>query len=185
LGFAGSALRLIQWGECSVMRFRLKNTHSKQLIIAILLVATSTSCGSGLHGNPFTGTTGTSQEPALDVSSPANHSTVGTTVNYAASAVTTCARGVAGMEILTAPGVVVYKVNGATLNTNLNLNPGIYNTTVQAWDNCGSSASRPVTMTVSPAPPGPGASGGSTPGMSFTSLQQQGGPDTSFYHRLT
>jgi hypothetical protein len=79
------------------------------------------------------------------------------------------------MEIFTAPGVVAYKINGTTLNTNLDLNPEIYDTTVQAQDNCGGSASMPVTITVSADPSGSGGSGGSTPGNSFTNLQQEGG----------
>jgi len=69
------------------------------------------------------------------------------------------------MGIYTAPGVLAYTGAGASLNANITLNPGTYQTTVQEWDNCGGSASTPVTITV-----GDG-SGEST----FSSLQEQQG----------
>ncbi|PYX82835.1 MAG: hypothetical protein DMG70_13610 [Acidobacteria bacterium] len=53
------------------------------------------------------------------------------------------------MGIYAAPGVRVYLVNGASLNTSLNLSPGTYNTVVQEWDNCGGSSSTPIKITVS------------------------------------
>jgi hypothetical protein len=37
------------------------------------------------------------------------------------------------MGVFTAPSVLAYKANGATLNANLTFNPGDYNTGVQAW----------------------------------------------------
>jgi hypothetical protein len=74
------------------------------------------------------------------VSSPTNHSTVGSTVQYVAKAATSCAKGVAAMAIYTAPGQLAYKVAGAHLNTLLTFNPGTYDTVVQEWDYCGSSS---------------------------------------------
>jgi len=53
------------------------------------------------------------------------------------------------MGIFTAAGVLAYTVNGALLNTVLDLNPGTYNTVVQEWDNCGGSSSTPITIIVS------------------------------------
>jgi acid phosphatase len=85
----------------------------------------------------------------VTVTSPANNSTVTTSVKYVASATTSCAKGVAAMGIYTAPGVLAYKVNGAALNTTLTLSPGTYNTVVQDWDNCGGAAKTPITITVS------------------------------------
>jgi hypothetical protein len=39
--------------------------------------------------------------------------------------------------------------NGASLNTELSLNSGTYNTVVQEWDNCGGFSKTPITITVS------------------------------------
>ena len=85
---------------------------------------------------------------SLTVTSPANNSTLGTTVNFAASATSSCSGGVASMGIYTAPGQLAYVVNGASLNTNLSLSPGTYNTTVEEWDKCGGAATTPVKITV-------------------------------------
>jgi hypothetical protein len=137
---------------------RLKNTDTKKLFVTIFLGTSVVSCGSGggMHVNPSP-----KQSELVQVSSPANNSTVGTTVNYAAKASTTCASGVDSMGIYTAPGELAYKVKGSALNTNLSLNPATYNTTVQSWDNCGGTAATPVTIKVSSA--APPASGGSSP----------------------
>lgn len=65
------------------------------------------------------------------------------------------------MGIYSAPGKLVYTVQGASLNTWLTFSPGTYNTTVQEWDNCGWSSSVGVTINV--------ANGGG--GNTFWSLQ--------------
>jgi hypothetical protein len=91
----------------------------------------------------------------VHVASPANNSTVGTPVNYVATATTTCAKGIAAMGIYTAPGVLAYVVNGASLNTNLNLSAGTYKTVVQEWDHCGGALKTPVTITVNSTSPSP------------------------------
>jgi hypothetical protein len=67
------------------------------------------------------------------------------------------------MGIYTAPGVLAYVVNGASLNYSLALGAGTYNTVVQEWDGCGGASTTPITITVS---------GG---GKSFTNLQSSGG----------
>jgi hypothetical protein len=67
------------------------------------------------------------------------------------------------MGIYTAPGVLAYLVNGASLNYSLALGAGTYNTVVQEWDGCGGASTTPITITVS---------GG---GKSFTNLQSSGG----------
>jgi len=84
----------------------------------------------------------------VHVTSPTNNSTVGTSVNFAATATTTCSKGVTAMGIYTAPNQLAYKTNGASLNTTLTLSPGKYNTVVEEWDGCGGAASTPVTITV-------------------------------------
>ena len=82
------------------------------------------------------------------VTSPANNSTVGSPANFVATATTSCSLGVASMGIYTAPYQLAYVVNGASLNTNLSLSPGTYNTVVQEWDKCGGAATSPITITV-------------------------------------
>jgi len=86
---------------------------------------------------------------SVSVTSPANNSTVGSPVNYVATATSSCSKGVASMGIYTAPNQLAYVVNGASLNTSLSLSPGTYNTTVEEWDNCGGASTKPITITVS------------------------------------
>ncbi|HET7205790.1 MAG TPA: hypothetical protein VFI95_04340 [Terriglobales bacterium] len=111
---------------------------------------------------------GTSAFATVNVSAPANNSTVATSVQYTASATTSCSKGVAAMGIYTAPNVLVYKISGAKLNTTLNLNPNTtYNTVVQEWDNCGGASTAAVTIHVG------GTSG--TSGKTFYNLHKQSG----------
>ena len=106
-----------------------------------------------------------SSSSGVFVTSPANNSTVGSPVHYAATATTTCSKGVASMGIYTAPYQKAYTVSGASLSTDLTLSPGTYNTTVEEWDNCGGAKSTPVTITVS----------GSSSGSWFYGLQNSKG----------
>jgi len=84
----------------------------------------------------------------VQVTSPANNSTVGSPVNFAATATTTCPNGVASMGIYTGPYQLAYTVGGSSLSTSLSLSPGTYNATVEEWDHCGGAATTPVTITV-------------------------------------
>jgi hypothetical protein len=99
---------------------------------------------------------GTLALASVSVSAPANGSTVSTTVQYVASASSSCSKGVSAMGIYTAPGLLAYSAPGDKLNTTLTLNPGVYNTVVEEWDNCGGASTTPITITV-----GSGGSGGS------------------------
>ena len=92
-------------------------------------------------------------ETGVYVTSPANHSTVGAPTNFAATATTACSLGVAAMGIYTAPSQLAYRVNGASLNTSLGLNPGTYNVVVEEWDRCGGAATTPLTITVASGQP--------------------------------
>lgn len=103
----------------------------------------------------------------VSVSSPTSGATSGSPVHFVASATSSCSKGVAAMGIYTAPGVLAYKVNGASLNTSLNMSNGTYNVVVQDWDNCGSFAKAPLTLTVN------GSTGGG--GKVFANLQKSGG----------
>jgi len=123
------------------------------------------NCG-GASTTPVTITVKSGGSSGVSVTSPSNGATVGSPVNFTATATTTCSKGVASMGIYTAPYQLVYVVNGASMNYNLSLNPGTYNTTVEEWDKCGGAATTPVTITVS---------GGSGSGGSFSELQHSGG----------
>ncbi len=85
---------------------------------------------------------------AVSVVAPLNNSNVATSVQFVATATTTCAKGISAMGIYTAPYVLAYTVGGGKLNTLLSLSPGTYNTVVQEWDNCGGSTKTPVAITV-------------------------------------
>src|SRR5438270_373927 len=87
--------------------------------------------------------------PVVTVSSPGSGSSVGSPVNYVASATTACAKGISAMRIYTASGVNAYTINSNKLNTNINLPVGTYNTVVQAWDNCGGVGKTAVNIQVS------------------------------------
>jgi major membrane immunogen (membrane-anchored lipoprotein) len=103
----------------------------------------------------------------VTVSAPHTNTNVGSTVQYVASATSSCAKGVAAMGIYTTPGALAYATQGAKLNTLVTLNPGTYHTVVQEWDNCGGTSVAPVTITV-------GGGGGSGGGV-FKNLHQQAG----------
>ena len=96
------------------------------------------------------------------VTAPVTNSTVSSPANFSATATTTCSKGVGSMGIYTAPGVLAYVSNGASLNTSLTLSAGTYNTVVEEWDNCGGATTAPITITV----------GG---GNAFSNLQKSGG----------
>lgn len=122
------------------------------------------NCGGG-SSTPITITVAGSTGSQVTVNSPLNNSTVGSTVQYVASATSSCSSGVASMGIYTAPGQLAYTTQGAQLNTELTLSPGVYSTVVQEWDKCGGSATTPITISV----------GGSTTSGTFTNLHQQSG----------
>ena len=103
----------------------------KSYCLVVMLTAALSACGGGARAVPAFSSPLQNAQPAVQVSSPLNKSTVGTSVTYVATATTTCANGIASMGVFTAPGVLAYKANGATLNANLTFNPGSYNTTVE------------------------------------------------------
>ena len=59
-----------------------------------------------------------------------------------------CAAGINAMRIYTANGVAPYTVHSSYLNAFVNLLPGTYNFTVQAWDNCGKVLKSTFTQTL-------------------------------------
>src|SRR5947209_3878341 len=82
----------------------------------------------------------TSAFAGVTVTAPGNGSTVSSPVHFSATASTSCSKGVASMGIYTAPYVLAYVVNGASLSTDLTLSSGTYDAVVQEWDNCGGSS---------------------------------------------
>jgi len=84
----------------------------------------------------------------VTITSPANGSTIGSDVNFLATANTSCSKGVGSMGIYPAPYQLAFVSNGSRLNTNLPLNPGTYNVVIVAWDNCGGASTAGVTINV-------------------------------------
>lgn len=70
------------------------------------------------------------------------------TIPVAATATTTCAKGVAAMGVYTANHVRVDTEQGNTLQTHLNLPAGTYNLVIEEWDNCGGATSTSVNLVV-------------------------------------
>jgi hypothetical protein len=81
------------------------------------------------------------------VTSPAPNSIVNLPVNYAATATSTCSKGVASMGVYV-NNQLVYVAKGARLNTPLELSPGAQHTVVEEWDNCGGATYSTVNVTV-------------------------------------
>jgi hypothetical protein len=109
----------------------------------------------------------------VTVTSPGNGTTVTSPVHFAATAASSsCSKGVAAMGIYTAPNVLAYKVNGASLNANIAMSSGVQYPVVQEWDNCGSSSTVKLKVTVG-ASTVTQSSGSS--GKVFSNLQKSGG----------
>lgn len=87
--------------------------------------------------------------PVISITGPVNNAHTLAPVHYIASASSPeCAKGIASMEIYTAPYVVAYTNEGGKMDGYINLQPGTYNTVVQAWDQCGGVAKSDMTITV-------------------------------------
>ena len=110
----------------------------------------------------------------VNVTSPGNGATVTSPVHFAASASSSCSKGVAAMGIYTAPFVLAYKVNGASLSTSLSMSSGTQYPVVQEWDNCGGSSKVQLKVTVDPSSNN-GSSGSGSGGKTFYNLQHSGG----------
>src|SRR5215472_696819 len=108
----------------------------------------------------------------VNVTSPGNGATVTSPVHFAASASSSCSKGVAAMGIYTAPYVLAYKVNGARLSTSIAMSSGTRYPVVQEWDNCGGSSKVQLKVTVDPSSANHSSGSG---GKTFSSLQHSGG----------
>jgi Lactonase, 7-bladed beta-propeller len=58
-----------------------------------------------------------------------------------------CSAGISAIRIYTGNGIAPYTVESDEVNTFVNLLPGTYDLTVQAWDNCGHVYKAPLTET--------------------------------------
>ena len=125
------------------------------------------NCGGATYtAVPITATNKT----GVWVMKPANNSSVSSPVNYVATATTTCSKGVASMGIYI-NNVLTYTTPGNSLNTNLTMNSGTYNTVVEEWDYCGGASYTPIKITVGSGGGGGGGGNGST----LYNIQASGG----------
>jgi hypothetical protein len=82
------------------------------------------------------------------VSAPLNGASVGSSVQFVASANTsTCSKGVAAMGIYV-DDRLNYQIGGISLNTTLSLSSGTHRVVVQEWDYCGGATTTPIVLTV-------------------------------------
>ncbi len=79
------------------------------------------------------------------VTSPANNSTVNSSVQVIASSSTTCSQGVASVGVYV-DNILAYVTGGNTVNTAVPLSPGIHLVVVQEWDYCGGATNAPLTL---------------------------------------
>jgi len=99
------------------------------------------------------GTTGSTvnvtatNQSGVYVTLPATNSSVGSSVNFLASATTNCAQGVAAMGIYINDKLAAL-TQGTTLNRQITLTPGVQQAVVQSWDYCGNSYKQPVSLMV-------------------------------------
>jgi len=99
---------------------------------------------------------------SVQVSSPANSSTVTSPVQFTATSTSTCAKGVSAIGVYVNNQQVVVQ-NGSALSASIPLAKGTYQTVVQEWDGCGGSTTSTANITVS------GTAPSSTSGVAVTS----------------
>ena len=95
--------------------------------------------------------------PIVTVTRPADNTQTTSPVSYVASAASPdCPQGILAMRIYSAPYKSAFTGGGNKINTYINLQPGTYDTVVQAWDNCGNvgKAHVPITVTGQEQPAG-------------------------------
>lgn len=108
------------------------------------------NCG-GAFNTPLLITVGTSPTngtTGINVSSPANNSTVASPVAFSANATTaTCGKGIAAIGVYV-DNTLSYTANGSSLQTPLALSGGQHQVVLQAWDNCGGAFNTPLGLDV-------------------------------------
>ncbi len=92
---------------------------------------------------------GNSASASVTVSAPASGATVGSPVQFVASASSsTCSKGVASVGVYI-DDKLTQVINGTSLNVSLPLSAGAHKTTVEEWDYCGGATFTIVPITVS------------------------------------
>ena len=85
----------------------------------------------------------------VTVSKPTNGDTVGSPVQFVATAsASSCSKGVASMGVYI-DGDLKYSVTGKSLSTSLSVSPGSHSVSVTEWDNCGNATKASETIKVS------------------------------------
>jgi hypothetical protein len=112
-------------------------------------------CG-GTAKTPVSITVAAPAQPGVNVSAPANNSTVTSPVHFVAKGTTSCAKGISAMGIYPAAGNLVFTSNGPNLDTNITIGNGEHTVVVQQWDHCGGTAKTPVNLTVGSSSTGGG-----------------------------
>src|SRR5437762_14232235 len=89
---------------------------------------TNSPGASSPGSNSGSGSSGSGSAPSstINVIAPSGGS-ASSPVHYVATASTTCSGGVASIGIYTSPNQLAYSASGASLDTNLTLAPGTYN----------------------------------------------------------
>ena len=88
-----------------------------------------------------------SSASGVHVASPLNNTTVSSPANYVATATSSCTKGVASIGVYV-NNQLVHVENGAKLNIQLNLGPGMQHTVIEEWDLCGGASYTPIDVTV-------------------------------------
>jgi Bacterial Ig domain len=83
----------------------------------------------------------------VTVTAPHSGAVLGSPVNFAATATSTCSKGVASMGVYI-DNQLTYVSNGTSLHTSLAFDPGPYHTVVEEWDYCGGASFTPIDITV-------------------------------------
>ncbi|HEX3987549.1 MAG TPA: alkaline phosphatase family protein [Acidobacteriaceae bacterium] len=105
-------------------------------------------CGGASYVHVPITVTSASGTAGVTVITPAPNSTVTSPVTYDATATTsTCSQGVASMGIYV-DNKLIYTHQGASLDTQITLNPGAEHTVVEEWDHCGGAAYTTINLTV-------------------------------------
>ncbi len=118
--------------------------HQNLLCTAMTALGLTTFPGAAATATPladFFGTTTTSSGVQVTVQSPAAGTTVGSPVQFAATA--TSAHPITGFVVY-ANNQNVYQTNSSSLSASVTLNPGTYNAFIRAWDSTGAYGTSPT-----------------------------------------
>jgi hypothetical protein len=143
--YSGKTLLASQSGATLNQRVSLGNGVHSTNVIAL------DKCGGSLSA-PVSVTVKTPQPTKVVVASPANNSQAQSPVNFVATATTgTCAAGIESVGVYSG-GQLLASQTGASFNGEVTLPVGVQTATVEALDNCGRTASTPVSFTVEGQP---------------------------------